>query len=205
MNTQINFVSFENYIELTLIIETWIENNIHLLSVRNFRIWHQSETRREQIGQCRSVWAVLDLKKREIANVFEQEMFQGCADGEALPISKGARLRPLSAPNGSTKSTINYSDMDYNMHCNSCKYLEKMLDAQVPDFIDKGACTPIRMDITYSREAHYKEEIEVKYQYTDNGILYQINNSVGETNCLCAITEIESVATETKGQNYTNR
>ena len=45
--------------------ETWIESNAHMLSTRDFRIYSNDQL----IGICKSVWAVLDLEKREIVRV----------------------------------------------------------------------------------------------------------------------------------------
>ena len=49
--------------------ETWIESNAHMLSTRNFRIYKLNPTPSLNmgnewilIGQCKSVWAVLDLR-----------------------------------------------------------------------------------------------------------------------------------------------
>ena len=64
--------------------ETWIESNAHMLSTRNFRIYSGERL----IGQVKSVWAVLDLEKREIVNVFNDPMFEGCVDGEVIEMAR---------------------------------------------------------------------------------------------------------------------
>ena len=46
-------------------IETWVEGTAHMLSTRDFRIYSGDRL----IGKCKSVWAVLDLEKREIVRV----------------------------------------------------------------------------------------------------------------------------------------
>ena len=73
--------------------ETWIESNVHMLSTRNFRIYSGERL----IGICKSVWAVLDLKKREIVNCFDLSIFQDSVDGEFLKIER-VRMTPVSAP-----------------------------------------------------------------------------------------------------------
>ncbi len=104
--------------------ETWIESNVHMLSTRNFRIYSGERL----IGICKSVWAVLDLKKREIVNCFDLSIFQDSVDGEFLKIER-VRMTPVSAPTGIAPHKVVYSDIDYNGHCNSCRYLQAMTDA----------------------------------------------------------------------------
>ena len=120
-----------------VVFETWIEQNAHMLSTRDFRIYlkpsiaqvdSQNDDRSgwRLIGECKSVWAVLDMEKREIANIFDDPMFDGCVDGEVLPMPRAVRMTSLPDAQ-QIPYTIRYSDLDYNRHCNSCKYLQAML------------------------------------------------------------------------------
>lgn len=134
LNLQLSYLPAHNE---TITIETWVEQNSHMLSVRNFRIYlHTGNSALVQIGEARSVWAVLDLQKRELADVFSQSAFDGIADEEKLSIPRLSRMTPLQSNTEarSHHNEVRYSDVDYNGHCNSCKYLEKMLDAHLPDF-----------------------------------------------------------------------
>ena len=66
-----------------MVVETWIERNAHMLSVRDFRIYQpQADGTEILIGCAKSVWAVLDLTSREIVNIFDHEMFANAVDGE---------------------------------------------------------------------------------------------------------------------------
>lgn len=154
--------------------ETWIESNAHMLSTRNFRIYSGEKL----IGQCKSVWAVLDLEKREIVNIFNDPMFENCVDGEVIDMPR-VRMTTIPEPTGSMPHKIVYSDIDYNGHCNSCRYLQAMTDAYLPDYYGKK----IRLDINYSKEAMLGEEMQIYYLVTDDGVQYQMKNKAGETSC----------------------
>ena len=154
--------------------ETWIESNAHMLSTRNFRIYSGEKL----IGQCKSVWAVLDLEKREIVNIFDDPMFENCVDGEVIDMPR-VRMTTIPEPTGSMPHKIVYSDIDYNGHCNSCRYLQAMTDAYLPDYYGKK----IRLDINYSKEAMLGEEMHIYYLVTDDGVQYQMKNKAGETSC----------------------
>ena len=162
-------------------LETWIESNVHMLSTRNFRIYAGEEKR--LIGQCKSVWAILDLEKREVANVFDQPMFANSVDGETLDLAR-VRMTTLPEPTGMVPHKISYSDLDYNGHCNSCKYLEAMLNAYRPDYIGKR----VRLDINYQKEVMEGDELQTLYLVTEDGVQYQQKNQDGETSCSAKIT-----------------
>ena len=161
--------------------ETWIEGNAHMLSTRDFRIYLGDRL----IGQCKSIWAVLDLNKREIVNVFDEPIFEGCVDGEIIDMPR-VRMTTIPEPTGCAPHKIVYSDIDYNSHCNSCRYLQAMLNAYLPDYYGKH----LRLDINYSKEAMLGETLMTYYLVTDDGVQYQQKNEAGDTSCSAKISII---------------
>ena len=159
--------------------ETWIESNAHMLSTRDFRIYSGDKL----IGQCKSVWAVLDLEKREIVNIFDDPMFEGCVDGEVIEMNR-IRMTTIPEPTGIVPHKVVYSDIDYNGHCNSCRYLQAMTDAYLPAYYGKK----VRLDINYQTEALLGEELQTLYLVTEDGVQYQQKNPHGETSCSAKIT-----------------
>ena len=159
--------------------ETWIESNVHMLSTRDFRIYSGNKL----IGQCKSVWAVLDLEKREIVNCFDNPIFEGSVDGEVIDMTR-VRMTTIPEPTGCMPHKIVYSDIDYNGHCNSCRYLQAMTDAYLPDYYGKK----IRLDINYSKEVMEGEELQTYYLVTPDGVQYQQKNGDGETSCSAKIS-----------------
>ena len=200
-----------------VVFETWIEQNAHMLSTRDYRIYlKKSEVRSQKsedsdlllIGQCKSVWAVLDMEKREIVNMFDDPMFEGCIDGEVLPITRAARMVALTdAP--SVPYTIRYSDLDYNRHCNSCKYLQAMLDTHLPLALtawqlgqapeaansqqpSANGQEAWRLDIHYAREVHAGEQTTIAWREEDDTVRYQLLNAEGMTSCSAALQRINA-------------
>ena len=171
--------------------ETWIESNAHMLSTRDFRIYKPNpdnvlKGREEEwilIGQCKSVWAVLDLEKREIVNIFDDPMFEGCVDGEVIEMNR-VRMTTIPDPTGIAPHKVVYSDIDYNGHCNSCRYLQAMTDAYLPDYYGKK----VRLDINYQKEAMLGEELQTLYLVTEDGVQYQQKNQHGETSCSAKVS-----------------
>lgn len=170
--------------------ETWIESNAHMLSTRDFRIYAKNSAISNQqsdewrlIGQCKSVWAVLDLNKREIVNVFDLPMFANCIDGEVIDMPR-VRMTTIPEPTGCVLHPVVYSDIDYNGHCNSCRYLQAMTDAYLPDYYGK----PVRLDINYSKEVMVGDTLTTCYLVAEDGVQYQQKNGAGETSCSAKIT-----------------
>ena len=163
--------------------ETWIESNAHMLSTRDFRIYVKRAGEWKQIGQCKSVWAVLDMQKREIVNLFDDPMFIDAVDGEVLNMQR-VRMTTIPEPTGISPHRIVYSDIDYNLHCNSCRYLQAMTDAYLPDYYGKK----VRVDINYSKEVTLGDELQTLYLLTEDGVQYQQKNQNGEINCSARIT-----------------
>lgn len=171
--------------------ETWIESNAHMLSTRDFRIYKRNDNVNanenenwELIGQAKSVWAVLDLTKREIVNIFDQPAFADSVDGERLDIARAARPMPITEPTGIMPYKIRYSDLDYNRHCNSCQYLEIMLDAR--RLMTEGK--KIRLDLNYVKEIGEGAEVEVAYVESENSIFYQMRDTEGKTSVFARVT-----------------
>ena len=160
-------------------IETWIESSAHMLSSRNFRIYKGEKL----IGQVKSVWAVLDMEKREIVNIFDHPMFDNSIDGEVIEMPR-VRMTTIPEPTGMVAHKVVYSDIDYNGHCNSCRYLQAMTDAYLPDYYGKK----VRLDINYSKEAMLGETLMTNYLITEDGVQYQQKNEAGETSCSAKIT-----------------
>ena len=154
-------------------IETWIEQNAHMLSTRNYRIYLHTAAEDRLIGRAKSVWAILDINKREIVNMFDHPMFAGAVDGEVLDITRSPRMLPVTEPDVESTHTVRYSDVDYNRHCNSCS--------------GKQA---IRLDINYQKEVYFGDTVTVLCKQTENDIQYTVKTVTGQASCSAKITKL---------------
>lgn len=184
-----------------LIVETWIERNAHMLSVRDFRIYRRQVDGSEQLVGCaKSVWAVLNLESREIVNIFDHPMFEGAVDGEVLNMTRAPRFKTIILDDlendvqtmraGEVLHEIQYSDVDYNCHCNSCKYLEWMLNT-VKAFDNQK---PFRLDINYVKELYQGDIMWTRFLKTENAVQYQQVDENGITCCNAIISKIDKIS-----------
>lgn len=158
-------------------IETWVEGNAHMLSIRNFRIYLLKDGKKELIGKSSTVWTVLNLETRQVdMRVFADAAWEGKIDGEKLDLPRAQRLGRIAEPTANIQHTIHYSDLDYNNHCNSCKYLQFMLNA----CDSLTGVYPIRVDINYAKEVYKGEHTTIELQETDDCIQYCLLTEKGE-------------------------
>ena len=153
--------------------DTWVNAFAHALSPREYQIFLKTDTERFEIGRVHSVWAVLNLSTRQMENIFSEERFQKIDTHELLPISS-ARLKRIAEPMGTDNYVIRYSDLDYNRHCNSCKYLEMMLDANHRIVDNLTESDHIVLHLSYSREVHYDEHVTINYAEQNDEIQYDV-------------------------------
>lgn len=185
-----------------LLVETWIEQNVHSLSIRDFRIYRCpsgkslseqiNSTDKELIGSCKSIWTVIDLTERCVVNIFDQPVFNDVVDGEILPIDRAPRIRPLQEFSGQRTFNIDYSDIDFNGHCNSANYLRKMLDTYFPEDL---LSAPLRLEINYQNEAHQDDSSTIDYlivnQENSTSVTYQMKNSkTAQIQCMARINSL---------------
>ncbi len=164
----------------TLTVETWVEDFAHMLSPRNYCLYVDEEVS----GRVRTVWAVISLTNRTIQNIFDYPEFANIERGESLQMPRIRYGAGIDEPDGVWKHTIVYSDIDYNKHCNSCKYLEFMLNAYQPAFLNE----PLIVDIKYAKEVHQGEAINVYYKQIDEqNIRYEIRLANDNSLCVSAL------------------
>lgn len=137
-----------------MLVETWVEGNYHMFSIRNFRVYLMKDDHAYKIGEATSAWTLLNLTSRQVEiAAYRDEVWEKVIEGEKIVLPRTSRLGKIESPTSRMQHTIHYTDLDYNNHCNSCKYLQFMLNA------DDGltATYPIRLDINYAKEVHKGE------------------------------------------------
>ena len=173
----------------TIVIETWVNGFKHGLSPREFVLYRKTPEGLEPIAKAHSVWAVIDLTSRQLQNVFAWEPYLSIECHELLDL-KTARLRPLQQFNLTDTYKIRYSDLDYNSHCNSCKYLEMMLNAnhQIVDNWSEGQT--LSFDLNYQHEVYLDDVVTINMDVQDNEITYDVICPNGEHSVLAKIAKI---------------
>lgn len=149
-------------------ITTWIENFNRHFSQRNFEIVSGGEP----IGYARTIWIAIDIDTRRPASIERfTDLAATACDDRPCPIAPPAKLRAVAEPGSAREYIFRVSDIDFNRHVNSARYVELMLNSLALETFDTH--TVKRFDIDFKHEAHFADVAEVGSKVTedDNGTL----------------------------------
>lgn len=136
-------------------IETWIENFTRVTTTRNFKILNASG---ELIGAASSIWCLFDMNERKAVDLKSKSEYAAFATGIPSLIEKPEKVPAVEGVSVS-RHRVKYSDIDFNRHANSLKYLEWMVDLfPLEVFIHQKVK---RMDVNYINEALFGDIVEI--------------------------------------------
>ena len=106
-------------------IATWINEYGRVLSTRNFTLTDAAGT---EFGRAVTQWAMIDLKSRSALDL----SWVGDAHADAIvdapsPTDKPRKIREVN-PAQTVEHKVVYSDIDFNRHVNTMRYIEMMID-----------------------------------------------------------------------------
>lgn len=148
-------------------ITTWVETINRSFSERMFAITDA------QGGNCayvRSTWVVLDITNRTLGDISAIIADPAeIASDRPMPMAAARRRRPLAADTPEIyEHTFRYCDLDSNLHVNTVRYVELLLNAFSPDF---HAAHPLRrIDVSFMRECTYGETAKLAASESQPGI-----------------------------------
>lgn len=128
-------------------ILTWVESINRHLSWRNFSMLAPDGS---AMGHARSLWTCINIASRRPATV---KFTPGMIADRPCPIEPQPRLAAVDAPERTMFHTFTYSDIDFNGHVNSARYVELIDNAFPLEFHLENRMR--RLDIAYLREAPY--------------------------------------------------
>ena len=158
-------------------IGTWVNEFNRLSSTRNFRI-HRGE---ECVAKGVSQWCMLNMETRQVVDMsLLKETYMQAMVEEPSPISAPARLRPIT-PVGSASRPVVYSDIDFNRHVNTLRYIDLIFDNVPLELIEQNE--GLRIDINFIAEARYGETLVAGYIKEDNVWQFEIKTDSDKVLC----------------------
>lgn len=172
-------------------IETWVEKKGRQLIFRHYTLRRITAESVEEIGIGSSVWTIIGLTTRQVTYaVFADEaLWTPCYAAGGHRLTRLSR-RGIADSLPAQKRQVRYSDVDFNDHLNSCKYISFIMDA----YPHLRAQVPLRMDIKYSKEIRLGEEVSIRMSYHDTKIAdnahepnrvaeFELRNQEGDLAC----------------------
>lgn len=145
-------------------LETWIEGYNRLFSDRCLAIL---DGEGNEIGRIRSQWVAIDFKKRSAADLtmLPTEMF--VLSQRRSSVTHSGKQRPLPEDAESATYTFGYSDLDFNRHVNTVRYVCLLLN-QLPLTLYDSADIA-RFEIQFHNECHYGETAVIRRAEPESG------------------------------------
>lgn len=155
-------------------VATWINEYGRVLSTRNFTL---TDAAGREFGRAVTQWAMIDLKSRSAVDL----SWVGDAHAEAIvdapsPTDKPRKVRAVT-PGRTTEHAVTYSDIDFNRHVNTMRYIEMMLDMLPLELLARES--PVRLDIHFLRECRYGQTLAVGCEERDLSALFEISPEPG--------------------------
>jgi acyl-ACP thioesterase len=161
----------------TIDIATWVNEFNRLSSTRNFRLSKDGALFAAGVSQ----WCMLNMESRQVVDMsllretYEREMVD-----EPSPIATPQRLRPIE-PTVTMSRPVAYSDIDFNRHVNTLRYIEMMFDAFPIELFETN--NGMRIDINFIAEARYGETLVAGYIKEDNVWQFEIKTDSDKVLC----------------------
>ena len=155
-------------------IATWISDYGRMLSTRNFELTDQTGV---CFGRVVSQWCMLDLSKRTAVDL--RAVAESHNDAIVECPSPAEKPRKVPAPDAEPVLThkVAYSDIDFNRHVNTMRYIEMMIDMLPLEMLMQEA--PVRFDIHFLRECRYGQTLAVGYEQRGRTALFEIRSDAG--------------------------
>ena len=146
-------------------IVTWISDYGRVLSTRNF-VLEDAEGR--TFGRAVSQWAMIDLDTRTALDLSgEGRAHDDALVAEPSPAEKPRKIRSVE-PAEHLAHRVAYSDIDFNRHMNTMRYIDLMFDCMPVE--TASAQRPVRCDIHFLRECRHGDLLDVGWERRDDAL-----------------------------------
>lgn len=160
-------------------IETWISGYNRILSTRNFKMRNEEGA---LFAVMTSQWAMLDTETRASVDLTRTAKFhEEYMVADEPPCAAPCRLRGV-ADGEEYHHTVRYSDIDFNRHMNTIRYVEMIFDRLPIEAIAEDR--PFRLDLHFLHEAVLGEELTIAVKEEEGVRLFEI--STAENPCVRA-------------------
>ena len=157
-------------------IVTWVESFHRMFSHRNFVVIGESG---EVLGHARTLWVAIDETTRHPADLSGLIDDEDVISTRECPIPMPSKLRELREATDIEHYRFQTTDIDFNRHVNSTRYIELILNQWSLDFHDRHSI--VYFDINYRNEAHFGERASIRMQRDEGAGKVQID---GESHCI---------------------
>ena len=170
----------EQYSDTT--ISTWVSENSRVLSTRNFEV-------ADSDGRifCRAVsqWCLIDFVRRVPVALSEiMDLCNPYICDAPSPCDTPRKVLDVEPQQSATHRVV-YSDIDFNGHVNTMRYIVMMIDMLPIELLESNR--PMRLDIHFMHECRLGQTLTIGYEQREQTSLFEITTDEGTVACRAAI------------------
>lgn len=165
-------------------VHTWVNRHTsRFISTRNFEL---SDKEGRIFGRALSQWCVIDFVRRmpmvleEVEGLFDPNYY--C--DEPSPCEAPRKIRGIE-PSVTRQHKVMYSDIDFNRHVNTMRYIRMMLNTLPIEYLTDNR--PLRLDIHFAKECKLGEVLTIGYEQRGDTSMFEIRNNDNAVACTAAI------------------
>ena len=164
-------------------VQTWVENILRLFAKRNFAFLDEDGA---VLGYAKTIWTVIDTVKRKPTDLSfllsQKTLALPCP---VAPIKSIPQIADSNTP--AETFNIKYSEIDFNQHFNSCKYVEHIMDSFTLHKFEKRDIK--RFEIEYHKECLFNDQITLhKQKLPGNCFVIELRNAQQQSICRSRVT-----------------
>lgn len=158
-------------------VGTWINDFNRLSSTRNFTL----EAGGELFGRAVSQWCMIDIEKRTVADMSSMaDVYRAAKIDTPSPCERPARLGSIE-PQQTVLRPVVYSDIDFNRHVNTLRYVEMIFNALPLERIEHN--NGIRVDLNFIAEGCWGQMLSIGYAAEGDRSNFEISSDDGRALC----------------------
>jgi acyl-ACP thioesterase len=152
-------------------ISTWVNDYGKLLTARNFTIFDEKNS---LIFAALTQWAMIDISTRQPLDLRYADEYNKYLCADQSPVKNPRKIAAIN-PQKTVTHRVKYSDIDFNRHVNSLRYLTLMIDMLPVELL--MTATPTHIEVNFLRESQYGDVLTIGYEQCETKSLFEIKNS----------------------------
>ncbi|MBR2962312.1 MAG: acyl-ACP thioesterase [Alistipes sp.] len=165
-----------------VVLRTWVNENTRLISTRNFEL---VDSEGAVIGRAVSQWCLLNVETRRVADITAfGALWEGRLCDAPSPCEAPRKVLPVEY-SGCRERRVAYSDIDFNCHVNTMRYISMMVDSMPIDVWREDRS--LRFDVHFLHECRADQLLRIGYAEQDNVSHFEVFN-VDDDKAACRAT-----------------
>ncbi|MDR2064918.1 MAG: acyl-ACP thioesterase [Prevotellaceae bacterium] len=162
-------------------ISTWVNDYGKLLTVRNFTV---TDEKKCLIFAAVTQWAIIDISTRQALDLRHADEYNKYLCTDPSPVENPRKIAAIN-PKETVIHKVTYSDIDFNRHVNSLRYISLMIDMLPIELLSNP--NPFHVEVNFLRESQYGDILITGYEQCETKSLFEIKNDKGAAICRASI------------------